>query len=70
LSIELIDEKILKPVYAYLESTGEPFKIMVLPDHPTPLRIRTHSSDPVPFFIYDSERQENGVRTFDEETAR
>lgn len=70
LSIELIDEKILKPVHTYLESTGEPFKIMVLPDHPTPLRIRTHSSDPVPFFIYDSERQENGVRTFDEETAR
>ena len=69
LSIELIDDKILKPVYEYLVSTGEPFRIMVLPDHPTPLRIRTHSSDPVPFFIYDSEEAASGVETFDEETA-
>lgn len=70
LSISLIDDKILKPVYEYLVSAGEPFKIMVLPDHPTPIRIRTHSSDPVPFFIYDSEKKVVGPKTFDEETAK
>ena len=69
-SIELIDQKILKPVYEYLESTGEPFRVMILPDHPTPICIRTHSMDPVPFLIYDSERSENGVPTFNEDTAQ
>lgn len=70
LSIELIDQKILAPVHAYLQSTGEPYKILVLPDHPTPLRIRTHSSDPVPFFLYDSEHEaDSGISTFSEATA-
>ena len=69
LSISLIDSKILKPILEYLAASGEPFKVMVLPDHPTPLRIRTHTSDPVPFFIYDSEEKKNGTETFDEVTA-
>ena len=69
LSIELIDSKILKPVYEYLVSTGEDFKIMILPDHPTPIRIRTHSSAPVPFMIYSSKKAEFGVDHFTERTA-
>ena len=69
LSIELIDSKILKPVYEYLVSTGEDFKIMILPDHPTPIRIRTHSSSPVPFMIYSSRKAEFGVDHFTERTA-
>ena len=69
LAIELIDQKILAPVYEYLKSTGEAFKIMVLPDHPTPVRIRTHSSDPVPFFVYDSTVEVVGVDTFSEASA-
>lgn len=68
-SIEYIDEKILAPVYEYLKQCGEPFKIMILPDHPTPIRMRTHSMDPVPFLIYSSEKEEHGVPTFDEFTA-
>jgi len=70
LSIELIDKKILTPVYEYLESCGEDFKILVLPDHPTPIRIRTHSSDPVPFLLYESGKASAGVDTFNEDTAR
>ena len=69
LSIELIDEKILKPVYEYLESTGEDFKIMILPDHPTPIKTRTHSSLPVPFMIYSSDAPTYGVDHFTELTA-
>lgn len=69
LSIELIDQKILKPVYEYLVSTGEDFRIMILPDHPTPIRARTHTIDPVPFMIYDSTRESVGVETFTEESA-
>lgn len=70
LSVELIDEKILKPVYDYLVSKKEDFKIMILPDHPTPVRLRTHTMDPVPFMIYDSREDHLGVETFNEETAR
>lgn len=69
-SIELIDDKILKPIYDYLQSSGEDFKILVLPDHPTPLEIRTHSSEPVPFFAYSSVKECSGVSTFNEDTAK
>ena len=51
-SIEQIDLQVIKPIYEYLEGCGEDYAILVLPDHPTPLKIRTHSSDPVPFALY------------------
>ena len=70
LSIELIDKKILAPVYEYLKNSGDDFKIMVLPDHPTPLAIRTHSITPVPFFIYSSLGDVEGVESFNEFTAK
>ncbi len=75
LSIERIDAQILAPIYEALRASGDPFRIMVLPDHPTPLRIRTHTSDPVPFFIYDSSAdssaalQATDTFTFTEATA-
>lgn len=53
-SLELIDEKIMGPVAEYLKQSGEPYRLLVLPDHPTPIRIRTHTADPVPFVFYDS----------------
>lgn len=56
-SIELIDEKVIAAVVDAL--VGEEFKLMFLPDHPTPLTTRTHSSDPVPFMIYDSRKPLN-----------
>ena len=68
-SIELIDGKILKPVYEYLAGNGEDFRIMVLPDHPTPVRLRTHTKVPVPFFIYSSDKERDGVEKFSEKTA-
>ena len=71
LSVELIDSKILLPVYNYLKECGEPFKIMIRPDHPTPIRIRTHSMDAVPFMMYSSDdEKDSGVSTFNESTAR
>ncbi len=69
LAIELIDKKILAPVYEYLKRTGEDFKIMILPDHPTPVRLRTHTIDPVPFMIYSSKKDDNGVTCFSEQSA-
>ena len=69
LSVEKIDAEILTPVLSYLRESGEAFKIMILPDHPTPIRIRTHSIDPVPFMIYTSDRPTSGVECFSEESA-
>ncbi len=68
-SIELIDEKILGPVSEYLASCGDSYKILVLPDHPTPIEIRTHSSEPVPFLAYSSENKVVGTKTFTEKVA-
>ena len=68
-AIEKIDSLILKPVYEYLVSTGEAFRIMVLPDHPTPIEIRTHSMESVPFFIFDSENERLGLDLFCEKDA-
>ena len=68
-AIELIDEKILGPVREALEEMGD-YRILVLPDHPTPLAIKTHSSDPVPYLIYDGREKQAGVSRFTEANAR
>lgn len=69
-SIEKIDQLILRPVYDYLQKTGEPFKILVLPDHPTPIALRTHTRDYVPFFLFDSIHAQTGPSMFSEENGR
>ena len=68
-AIEKIDELILAPVFKYLEESGEDFKVLVLPDHPTPVEIRTHSHEPVPFFMYDSRKESAGVDLFSEDNC-
>ncbi len=55
-AIELIDKDVLGTILKGLEESDEGYRLMVLPDHPTPIAIKTHSNDPVPFFIYDSRR--------------
>ena len=59
-AIEKIDAEILSPVYQYLLDSGEDFRILCLPDHPTPCEKRTHTSDPVPYFLYDSRTEKAG----------
>ncbi|MBQ9534487.1 MAG: cofactor-independent phosphoglycerate mutase [Clostridia bacterium] len=55
-SIEQIDEKIVMPVMEHLRSCGEDFCVLLMPDHPTPISIMTHSADPVPFALFDSRK--------------
>ena len=69
-SIEIIDEKILGKILPALEEYDD-YKIMVLPDHPTPIVTMTHASDAVPFMIYrKSTAKDNGIETFTENTAK
>lgn len=69
-AIELIDEKIIKPIDEYLRSRGGRYRLAFLPDHPTPTATRTHSSDPVPYMIYDSAVKKSGCACFDETAAK
>lgn len=69
-AIELIDDLIITPLVDYLNNTGENYSILICPDHPTPLCIKTHTSDPVPFLLYRSNDIKNsGVTVFDEASA-
>ncbi len=55
-AIERIDEQIIGPVVEKLHAEHVDFRMLVLPDHPTPVRVRTHVSDPIPYLLYDSTR--------------
>lgn len=69
-AISNIDSLILRPLLAELDNMGD-YAVLILPDHPTPLNIRTHVSDPVPYLLYRSDvSKTSGVSCFTEETAR
>lgn len=68
-SIEIIDEVILGPVTDELRKMGD-FKVLVTPDHATPLSLMTHTNDPIPFIMYDSTIKIDGPSTFNENTAK
>ena len=69
LAIEDLDRRIIAPIKKAMEDAGEDFRMLVLPDHPTPLRIRTHSADPVPYVLYDSTRQRKTASRYSEKEA-
>lgn len=70
-AIELIDEKVLPVIINGLEEIGDDYKIMILPDHPTPIVTKTHASDPVPYMIYKkSAEKDSGVESINEDTAK
>ncbi len=69
-SIEMIDTLVLGEIRRQMDSIG-PVKIMILPDHPTPIVTLTHSSDPVPYIIYSSDEEKNsGISSVNEESAK
>ena len=53
-AIEYLDEKIIRYVKEAMDASGEDYRMLVLPDHPTPIEVRTHTSEPVPYLLYDS----------------
>ena len=69
-SIEYLDSRLIARVKQAMEDAKEDFRMLVLPDHPTPIRLRTHTSDPVPNLLYDSTRQLKKRERFTEEAAR
>ncbi|MBO4362794.1 MAG: cofactor-independent phosphoglycerate mutase [Clostridia bacterium] len=72
LSIEYIDARVVGPIEKALRDAGEDFRMLILPDHPTPLVLRTHTHDAVPYIIYDSRQKfmQNPGAKYDENFAR
>lgn len=68
-AIEMIDSRVLPILFDGLKKYDD-YKIMILPDHPTPIVTRTHASDPVPYLIYHKNNEITGVDTINEETAQ
>ena len=68
-SIEYLDRRLIAPVKKAMEDAGEDFRMLVLPDHPTPIRLRTHTGDPVPYVLYDSTRQRKSIQKYTEVEA-
>lgn len=69
-SIEIIDEKVVKRITEAMDKSGEDYRVLILPDHRTPVALRTHSSEPVPYVLFDSTKEQNEpVNKFTERAA-
>lgn len=68
-TIENLDKRAVGPIYEAVKDWDEPVSIAVLPDHPTPCELRTHTDEPVPFLIYYPGIEPDSVQTFDEESC-
>ena len=68
-AIENMDARLIKPLVERLDASGEDYRLLVMPDHPTPICIRTHSSDPVPFMLYDSRKDLKKEWSYNEKDA-
>ena len=68
-AIENIDSKIVRIVKEQMDASGEDYRMLILPDHPTPICLRTHTSEPVPYILYDSRRQAKRIIHFNEQEA-
>ena len=69
-AIEYLDDQVIRVVAEELKKRGEDFRMLIGPDHPTPISIRTHSKDPIPFMIYDSTKEMKGQKEYSEEAAK
>lgn len=65
-TIEYLDSRIIQPIYEAVSQFNEPVCIVVLPDHPTPVEIRTHVSEPVPFLVWHQGIEPDEVKRYDE----
>ena len=71
-AVETIDKKVVKFLKDELEKRNIDYRMLILPDHPTPIKLKTHVSDPVPYIIYDStkETDTNASLTYTEENGK
>ena len=68
-AIENVDGRVVARITEAMDRSGEDYRLMILPDHPTPICVRTHTSEPVPYMIYDSRKAIDGIHTDNEKEA-
>lgn len=68
-SIEYLDERLIRIVKEGLDASGEDYRMLILPDHPTPIKVRTHVAEPIPYLLYDSTAPENHTWHYNEKEA-
>ena len=68
-AIENVDGRVVARITEAMDRSGEDYRLMILPDHPTPICVRTHTSEPVPYMIYDSRKAIDGIHTYNEKEA-
>jgi 2,3-bisphosphoglycerate-independent phosphoglycerate mutase len=68
-AIEYLDTRVIGPVVEKMKAAGEDFRLLVLPDHPTPISKRTHTSDSVPYMLYDSTVEQENLWNYNEAEA-
>ncbi len=69
-SVEYLDEKVIKVVKEQMDLSKVPYRMLIMPDHPTPIRCRTHTSDPVPFMLYDNTNELDNSWNYNEAEAK
>lgn len=69
-AIEYLDERVLAPLTATLKERGVDYRLLLLPDHPTPVRVRTHTADSVPYLLYDSTDEKQQEWAYNEAEAK
>lgn len=68
-AIEYLDERIIRYVKEAMDQSGEDYRMLILPDHPTPIEVRTHTSEPVPYLLYDSTKLQDNDWQYSEKCA-
>lgn len=68
-AIDNVDGRVVARITEAMDRSGEDYRLMILPDHPTPICVRTHTSEPVPYMIYDSRKAIDGIHTYNEKEA-
>lgn len=68
-AIENVDGRVVARITEAMDRSGEDYRLMILPDHPTPICVRTHTSESVPYMIYDSRKAIDGIHTYNEKEA-
>lgn len=69
-AIENLDSRVIKIVKDALDRSGEDYRMLVMPDHPTPICVRTHTSNPVPYMLYDSTDKKEGTLDYNEKAGK
>lgn len=68
-SIAYLDDRVIRPVVEAMDRSGEDYRLLILPDHPTPVRVRTHTAGSVPYLLYDSRKDGKSTRAYNEREA-